>query len=562
MRKIFTCVSLVISSLLATAPAMAQQTQITDQEKVEFVKAVVPAMLEQVKQISGIDIVSLADPTIKDVLSSPLFGTTSVLRSDTPVDLSLCPDSMVLNLSEVIDLSSSDMSAYIAAFLDNIQVTFDNYYDFEMTATDGRLIAISVPGKMTATLASAFSIDLNLTFGEQTGLLPFSTFEATLDLGSLASVMTVMGYDYDFSDPLLSMSESSSNGVYTYDVTVSSTLLGLIDEDAASVTDYEITVDMSSIQSATITASLYANLSNATLPLGDAEVYLNLQSLASGSYQADSLIITSYMTGTATVEDYEKIVRYSEGSGTKLERHTVTYEKGTGDTEEWEWESHIMNTFTGNSDLDDTDLTYSIIQGIINDLTAGNSSSFTLTTTEYDSVDDTTGTVTDQLIVTPSMIGTQAGQIEISILESDDINDDNTEEGDDDTNGLTESMLITLNIPTTSSTITIDFDPAQYDEIVATIYVTSNAMTIITDNEEIEDEVEDVIVSTNDNGLYVRNGEGSYIIVNMVGKILATGLITSNEQQISVNMPKGIYMISINQTNNSTPKRTTVKFVK
>lgn len=553
MRKIFTCVSLAISSLLVTAPAMAQQTQITDQEKVEFVKAVVPAMLEQVKQISGIDIVSLADPTIKDVLSSPLFGTTSVLRSDTPVDLSLCPDSMVLNLGEVIDLSSSSMAS-MATLLDNIQVTFDNYYDFEMTATDGRLIAISVPGKMTATLAGSVSVDLNLTFGEQTGLLPFSTFEATLDLGTLASVMTLMGYD--FSDPLLSMSESSSNGVYTYDVTVSSTLLGLIDEDAASVTDYEITVDMSSIQSATITASLYANLSNATLPLGDADVYLNLQSLASGSYQADSLIITSYTTGTITVEEYEKIVRYSESSGTVLNRHTVTYEK-EANAEDWTFDSHIVNTFTGNSDLDDTDLTYSIIQGIINDLTAGNSSSFTLTTREYDTEDASDeGTTTDQLIVTPSMIGTQAGQIEISILESDDSDDD------DDTNGLTESMLITLNIPTTSSTITIDFDPAQYDETVATIYVTSNAMTIITDNEEIEDEVEDVIVSTNDNGLYVRNGEGSYIIVNMVGKILATGLITSNEQQISVNMPKGIYMISINQTNNSTPKRTTVKFVK
>ena len=56
MKKIFTCISLAAATFMATTPVMAQQQkQISDQEKVAFVKAAVPAIFDQVKQISGID---------------------------------------------------------------------------------------------------------------------------------------------------------------------------------------------------------------------------------------------------------------------------------------------------------------------------------------------------------------------------------------------------------------------------------------------------------------------------------------------------------------------------
>ena len=52
---------------------------------------------------------------------------------------------------------------------------------------------------------------------------------------------------------------------------------------------------------------------------------------------------------------------------------------------------------------------------------------------------------------------------------------------------------------------------------MATLYITSDAMGIITDNETISDEVQEVTVSTTASGLYVENGKGNYVIVNMVG---------------------------------------------
>lgn len=43
MKKIFTCISLAAATFMATTPVMAQQQkQISDQEKVAFVKAAVP----------------------------------------------------------------------------------------------------------------------------------------------------------------------------------------------------------------------------------------------------------------------------------------------------------------------------------------------------------------------------------------------------------------------------------------------------------------------------------------------------------------------------------------
>ena len=54
MKKIFTCISLAAATFMATTPVMAQQQkQLTDKEKAAVVKVIVPAVFDQVKQISG-----------------------------------------------------------------------------------------------------------------------------------------------------------------------------------------------------------------------------------------------------------------------------------------------------------------------------------------------------------------------------------------------------------------------------------------------------------------------------------------------------------------------------
>ena len=100
MKKIFTCISIAVVSLFATTPVMAQQ-QISEQDKATIVKAVVPAMIDQVSQISGIDFKGLQNPDVDLILNSPLFGTQSTLRSGTLPSISIQPDSVILNLSKV-----------------------------------------------------------------------------------------------------------------------------------------------------------------------------------------------------------------------------------------------------------------------------------------------------------------------------------------------------------------------------------------------------------------------------------------------------------------------------
>ena len=90
---------------------MAQQQKLTDKEKAAVIEAIVPAMFEQVKQVSGIDIIELAKPNIENVLSSPVFGTASTLRAETLIanPITVQPDSMKVNLSEI----SKDNSRYV-----------------------------------------------------------------------------------------------------------------------------------------------------------------------------------------------------------------------------------------------------------------------------------------------------------------------------------------------------------------------------------------------------------------------------------------------------------------
>ena len=197
MKKIFTSISVAAAALfLSVAPTQAQQRQITDQEKVAFVKAAVPAMLDQFKQITGIDIVSFANPDIKDVISSPLFGVQNgMLRAATTTSLTLQPDSVILDLSNV-DLGLDGMMGGLAGqFLNSVKLTFGEYKDFTMTTPDGQGIEVSIPQTISTNLLGMFDVSLNVAIGDKTGLLPFNSLSANLDLGGLDAFLGSMGIE-------------------------------------------------------------------------------------------------------------------------------------------------------------------------------------------------------------------------------------------------------------------------------------------------------------------------------------------------------------------------------
>ena len=123
-------------------------------------------------------------------------------------------------------------------------------------------------------------------------------------------------------------------------------------------------------------------------------------------------------------------------------------------------------------------------------------------------------------------------------------------------------MNIKATAPTNDTKITVDFSPAvdpngdgvKENVRMATLYITSDAMGIITDNETISDEVQEVTVSTNASGLYVKNGKGktTYKSNNTgVAKVSSTGVVTG--------VKKGIAVITVTNNRVSRTFKVTVK---
>ena len=559
MKKIFTSISVAAAALfLSVAPTQAQQRQITDQEKVAFVKAAVPAMLDQFKQITGIDIVSFANPDIKDVISSPLFGVQNgMLRAATTTSLTLQPDSVILDLSNV-DLGLDGMMGGLAGqFLNSVKLTFGEYKDFTMTTPDGQGIEVSIPQTISTNLLGMFDVSLNVAIGDKTGLLPFNSLSANLDLGGLDAFLGSMGIE---SGSLFTMKETGSNGKYAYDITLGETLRaliasGMIAEDTEEDPDatIEITipenvlinVDMSTVQtSATIDASVSTVQPTATLPMGDATVYLNAKELLNGGFKTDSIVFVSYEDGEIADYDKVEISNTVELDKNAVKRVFTTYYKDETTNGEWKFDTEKTRYWVGNHELDNKNLIYSLMQGLIADMTAGTlTTSFELVTTTKVDDPESEGVITEIIDAETSM-GTEGGLINILV-------DDGNEE-----NG--EILNVAINIPLNSKTISAAFTLNSSDSPIATLYLTSNMMSIITDNEAIENDVQALKVSSTPNGLYVQNGKGNYVIINMVGKVVANGIITSDQQYINLSIPKGIYMISINQEG----EQKTIKFAK
>lgn len=551
MKKIFTCISIAVVSLFATTPVMAQQ-QISEQDKATIVKAVVPAMIDQVSQISGIDFKGLQNPDVDLILNSPLFGTQSTLRSGTLPSISIQPDSVILNLSKV-DLGE-DLS-FIQSALSSVKLTFADYEELVVTATSGRTVNVNLPLKTTATvkfLGLSFNINLNLALGEKTGLLPFGSFSANLDLGSLESILGSLDKELK-SGELFSIKETGANAVYTYDIAIGDILSGLM--EAEEQPNFKVIVDMTSVKSEkpVIDVVLKTITDKATLTTDEASIYLNTKALASNKMVTDSIIAIAYeFENNVVAKEYSKSVQETKAVDSKtVEVLTTIYEKEAEDAE-WKWNDAEKYIIEGNQEIDPENLVSSVLNSVIEDLknlTSNSKESLTVKCLSFSKEADVAGNNGKNeltLTVTPAIVDMQTIKATVELVSVDD---DEAE----------EKMLIEVTLPLQSETITVTFIPEGEESALATLYVKSNAMGIVTSNETIKNNVQDLKVIPLESSLYVTNGKGNYVIVNMLGQVIATGIITSDTQYVNMpNVPKGIYMISIKDKT----KRTTVKFVR
>lgn len=561
MKKIFTCISLAAATFMATTPVVAQQQKLTDKEKAAVIEAIVPAMFEQVKQVSGIDIIELAKPNIENVLSSPVFGTASTLRAETLIanPITVQPDSMKVNLSEI--------SKDIPAMFSQITLKMSNYYTANLSSTNGLPIELNLPKTISTTILGS-TVSLNFELGKQTGLLPFDSFTAKLDLGGLSELAGVMGIK---GGELFSLKEKATNaGMFDYNVTIGESLRSVIallekdEEEKTTIPNFLIKTNMTQQAKGLVEASLYAvptTSSTVQVPMGDAQVYLNLKAAATGKMSPDSILLTSYKNGQK--EGYRKLATKMEQKG---QNFVITSQDSTKtlNATEWKWSATETITMTNRTNATEAKaiVAETITRAIAELAATGTTNPYSMVVTKTSDMNGDGQVAAAETItllkadVTTAMGGSvtaPAMNVAVKI------------QTPNDTDGqLTEGMDIAINLPLKGDKVVADFTPVGYDKPVATMYVKSDAMGIITDNETIENDVEEVKVSTTASGLYVKNGKGNYVIVNMVGRVVSTGIITSDEQYISTpNMPNGIYMISIDQSKLlRSAHKTTVKFVK
>ena len=575
MKKIFTCISLAAATFMATTPVMAQQQkQLTDKEKAAVVKVIVPAVFDQVKQISGVDFMSLANPNIENVINSPLFlPQVSSLRADQLNTISATPDSLKLDLSsldfsKILPPDYAGMGDIIAGLVNDVKLSFSNYKEYNVTV-NGINVKIELPEKIDVSAAAmtdaetgipALSILINTK--DKGVILPFSSLSVELKLGFLGTLGSMMP-NFPLKDgKLISLAENSnSTGTIDYNVTLEENLRSL-SESLAQVPNFQVSVDMTKLMTDNvIKASLFGKplqAPNAKLPMGDAVVYANLKSTT--GMPADSIVLTSYDAASSKIKGYKKLTPTIGVSGANLVLTTTDSVRVDQNTA-WTPMSKQIVTMPATMSTAINSIMSSLVNGVVSNLKASAQTNYTIT------IDSIYEAKKDEVIRVMEIDATTKVEA-TSLKDTKMIVDINFLKGSNKEN----VMNIKATAPTNDTKITVDFSPAvdpKGDGIkenvnMATLYITSDAMGIITDNETISEEVQEVTVSTTASGLYVKNGKGNYVIVNMVGRVVSTGIITSDEQYISTpNMPNGIYMISIDQSKLlRSAHKTTVKFVK
>lgn len=552
MKKIFTSVLLVVVSLFITTPVVGQQ--LSEKDKVAIAKAVVPAMIGQVSQISGLDLEGMQNPNIDLILHSPLFGKQTSLRASAST-ISIQPDSALLNLSDVVEIDGS-LSDMIQGALSSVKLTFADYKSLSLATAAGRIYNVNLPLKTTAsfTVMGIMPVNINLNIAlseEKTGLLPFGTLTAAVDLGFLETVGLKGG-------ELFTLKESASNGIYVYDISLGEVIRTLMDKEDAP--NFKAILDLVSMAAEVPVAkvALQSISDKATFTTNEAAAYFNAKSLASSKIVVDSIVAISYnFENNVTTKDFAKIVYESKkGEDSKtVEFLTTLYDKES-ESASWEWFSADKYVVSGNHELDPNNLIPSVLSNVIEDLknlkaNSGESLSvvqYSFTENEADVADNEKGEPVLELIATPEIVDMQTVKMVIDIAELDD-------------DGTKDVSQIAVTLPLKDETISIEFLLEEDDEMssIATIYLKSNLMGVVTSNETIKQNVQDIKVLPSNGSILIKNGKGNYMIVNMLGQAVATGKITSEEQYINMpNVPKGIYMISIFDG----AKRKTVKFIR
>ncbi len=553
MKKVFTSISLALSLIASSFSTSAQTVQLSEAQKIEIQKEVLPVVFEQIKEQTGLDILGLARPQLNSdfIQSLPVFNAQSGLRSDSPTPYSVKPDSIMINVAALAPTASQLMT--------NVKVLFGDYKKIDMPIDIAGLSgSIEIPRLIKVTSNSILPTFQNIA---EIKIVANENPKALLDMDM---IITLWGDDTTTSQLIgLTIAQNESFD-FEFNVEIGEGLQGIWGLLKAVATlpelpemNYLITLGFSQIGTGVIPASLYGiPTADATtrIPMGDAAVALDFSTDMPIKYIA----LTSYENAKA--EKWSKLWFEMEQKTTEdlvltIDNFVYTDEAKTDSTFA-DRTIVTMSDYTKNAAVASTQSAVkSVINRVVSELaTEGHAAWYKML---IESAKDLNGdgnitneekATTMEIEVTPSIVGTDAiADINIKSYSYSETGDAT----------LTEmNVKATANL--TNNVIRVDLIPAGSPAAVGSAYFTSNIAGIVTSNDDIT--INAVKVTPVDGGIYIDNsGKAAYRIVNMSGATVANGTVSGDNAYISTSsLAKGVYVIVVTENGVSQ----SVKFVR
>lgn len=540
MKKVFTSISMALCLVASSFTTSAQTVQLSESQKAEIQKEVLPVVFEQIKAQTGLDILGWAQPQLtSDFIGSlpVLNNMQSGLRADTPTPYSVKPDSITIpDLTAII----SDLPATIAPIVANLKVTFENYKTTTVPMIGemllGRGIEIEMPGVIKVGSAAMPNLaEITITTTSEGEMFPVTT-DITLSL--LGGEVT----------PLLGFSFTQNAETYALEASLE-IRKGLRDLlTTLPAIDYLVSINIAGMTSTgELPVSLYGIPTAAPttrIPMGDAVVALD----PLGTMPVKYIGLTSYENAAAN--GWRKLwfgmeQKTAQDLVLTIDNYVYTTEAKTDSTFA-DRTIVTMSDYTKSMTLTSTQSAMqSVIDRVVSELATEGKATWYKMLVESGRDLDGDGVIINsekatamEIEVTPYTSGTNA-IAEINI-KSYDYNEET---------GVPEitEMNVNATADMTSEVIKVDVVPAAATAPLASCYFKSNAFGIVTSNDDIT--INTVKVTPVDGGIYIDNsGKATYRIVNMGGATIANGTVSGDNAYISTSsLAKGVYVIVVTE---------------
>lgn len=544
MKKIFTSISMALCLMASYFTASAQTAQLSEADKETFKKEVLPVIFEQIKEQAGLDILGWARPnlTADFIESLPVFNAQSGLRADAVKEpLRMKPDSVTVNLAAIPGMEGAVQ--FLGA---NLSIQFENYSKIALPIEiQGITVEFELPSVINVKSSTLGNVAI-ITFT--------SSSDAAANKTEFSASLVIFPGE---GNPEMKLFTASmvSDQTLQFGLAFGNEFRDLLKMFGAVLppVDYMVDMDIQQMFMGSILCILYGiptSTPEQKVPMGDAEVYIDIMGLLSGQggFPLKAIGLTSYENAVAngwrklwfnmeqkTTQD--KVMTIDNYVYTSAEKTDSIFANSTIVT---------MSDYTSSLKLTDTkSAMQSVINRVVTELATEGKATWYKMLVESARDINGDGQMTDaekvpvmDIEVSPYTSGTNAiAEINIKSYSYDETTGAPT---------MTE-MNVNATADMTSEVIKVDVISAGAAAPIASSYFKSNAFGIVTSNDNIA--VSNLKVTPVEGGIYVANsGKATYRIVNISGATIANGTISGDNAYIpTTSLAKGVYVIVVTE---------------